>query len=676
MSMCSLWPARSAVNNFYSLYPDKAQAVAPVAPKSPVWSYDPRLSDPNFFASLPLEDWTFGPGSAITGKFSSSLPSAISHQSLQGIADFVSGKSSIYDLRPTSYGQLSYKTGDPESYAKYNQSLGQILNYGSKALSAGLINPKSLSPSAAAALAGHKNYLDTGTFSPELMKGIDVAGRLTAWNNPSSPYYKSGYQAPSSIYTPQDFETIRSGSQKLVDQERLYYNELLKRVQSGQIKVDVPKTSLFTKVLTAAPAIAGAAFGGPVGGAIGGALTGGLSGGGWKGALTGAVGGGIAGAGGLGSVLGKTSLGGPMNSITSGLSSIANSNLNPFNYLSGGIQGLFGANPVTMGLGSALSLGGPGALLGGALGGKQGALIGGLGGAGLGLGLDGYLGNLFGGGNPVSGLFGGGGSTGGAAGGTGGSSILGGLLGGSGGLLGGLGGLLAGGVPLALLTNEANKATQTPVNMRSPFSSVTDGVAKLDPTIRNTLLETMGATRNLRNAAVRNEDLNFFTETIGNTRDMLGRASGNENAFIQARVNPLEAQVARQRGQLEQSLGLRGVSGSSFGDQALRSFGLDAERALGDARAQATQEALGFESGLNQLLEQSGVQRVEQGRRGIDFRSGLDQLLAQGGSQLLAQELAALGLSGQNIDALLNRAKLRTDLFGRAASQFGSLLGG
>lgn len=636
MSMCSLWPARSAVNNFYSLYPDKApaQAVAPVAPKSPVWSYDPRLSDPNFFASLPLEDWTFGPGSAITGKFSSSLPSTISHQSLQGIADFVSGKSSIYDLRPASYDQLSYTVGDQASYGKANSALGQLLNYGSKALSAGMINPATLSQSAAAALAGHKNYLDTGTFSPDLIKGIDVAGRLTAWNNPSSPYHNQPQPAAGSVqnlgsfYTPQDFEAIRTGSQGLVDQERRYYNELLGRVQSGAIKVDVPKTSLFTKVLTAAPAIAGAAFGGPVGGAIGGALTGGLSGGGWKGALTGAVGGGIAGAGGLGSVLGKASTGGSMNSITSGLSSIANSNLNPFNYLSGGIQGLFGTNPATMGLGSALSLGGPGALLGGALGGTQGALLGGLGGAGLGLGMDGYLGGLFGGGNPLSGLFGGGGAggaAGGAAGGTGGSGLLGSLFGGSG---GGLGGMLAGGIPLALLTNEANKATDTPVNMRTPFSSITNGAANMDPMIRNTLLESMG-----------------------NTRGMLGKAQGNQNAFIQARVTPMEAQVARQRGQMEQSLGLRGVAGSSFGDQAMRSFSLDSERALGDARSQATQEALGFESGLNQLL-------------------------SQGGSQLLAQELAALGLSGQNIEQLISRAKLRTDLFGRAASQFGSLLGG
>lgn len=320
-----------------------------------------------------------------------------------------------------------------------------------------------------------------------------------------------------------------------------------------------------------------------------------------------------------------------MNTIGNALTSVAQSQFNPFNYVAPAINGLFGGgngNAFTQSLGDFLSLAGPGALLGGALGGGRGALLGGLGGglAGLG-GLGGGL-NIFGSSGPLSGigqlgsgLFGG---QSGLLGGLG--QAAGGLLGG--GSLGGLGGLLAGGIPLALLTNEANKATNTPTSLRTPYSRVVDGNAVLDPAIRNT-----------------------FMESIGNTRGMIDRARGNQNAFIQARVNPMEAQVAQQRGALERSLGLRGLSGSSFGDQAMRSFGLDTERALGDARAQATQEALGFESSLNQLL-------------------------SQGGSQLLAQELSALGLSDQNISRLLERARLRTDLFGRAASQFGSLLSG
>lgn len=550
------------------------------------------------------------------------FPNRISHQSLQSIADFVSGKPSKFDLRPTSLGQLTLGAPGSKAYADANRFRGQLGTLGGKALSAGFIDASKLSPQVAGFLNSQKNMFATGDVFgakgvPQGTFGSVVNGKWV-W-----PTY-----APPASFTQNDFDIIRAGSQKIVDQDRLYYNDLLRRVQEGSIKVDVPKQGLFSKVLTALPAIAGAAFGGPIGGAIGGAISGGISGGGLKGALTGAVGGGIAGAGGIGSVAGKalgsTSAGGGlMNSITSGLRSVANSSFNPFGSLGGSLQGLFGVNPVTTGLGSALSLGGPGALLGGALGGKQGALLGGLGGAGLGLGLDGYLGNLFGGGGNI---FGGGGGGGGLLGGSGGAGgLLGGLFGGN---LGGLGQLLAGGVPLAMLTREAEKASNTPTGSRTPFSSVNNGVASLDPNIRNVLLES-----------------------IGNTRGELGRARGNQNAFIQARVNPLQEQIGQQRGALQRSIGLRGLSGSSFGDQAMRSFGLDSERALGDARSQATQEALGFESQLNQLL-------------------------AQGGSQLLTQELAGLGLGDQNIARLLERAKLRTDLFGRAASQFGSLLGG
>lgn len=583
-------------------------------------AFDPRWLAPDYYASLPLGGSAqYGMGA---GGFTA-FPSKIDQSQLKNLMSMAQG-------RPRGLLGGVFNPFTPDYIRKPPASISAGDGFGGD-FGSDMFVQRPLSE-----LSG---YFDFSPSDPTFGKLSPTAQSYLNFSlgNSFAPIAKLPLNDPrfspenvAAHFAPQDFQAIDAAIQPYRTAQQLYSTELLRKAQSGQIKVIEDKSGgLFGSLMSALPAIVGTAVGGPVGGAIGGAISGGLSGGGWKGALTGAVGGGIAGAGGLGSVLGKVSTGGSMNSITSGLSSIANSNLNPFNYLSGGIQGLFGTNPATMGLGSALSLGGPGALLGGALGGTQGALLGGLGGAGLGLGMDGYLGGLFGGGNPLNGLFGGGGATGGAAGGAGGGAgsagLLGSLFGGSG---GGLGGLLAGGIPLALLTNEANKATDTPVNMRTPFSSITNGAANMDPMIRNTLLESMG-----------------------NTRGMLGKAQGNQNAFIQARVNPMEAQVARQRGQMEQSLGLRGVAGSSFGDQAMRSFNLDSERALGDARSQATQEALGFESGLNQLL-------------------------SQGGSQLLAQELAALGLSGQNIEQLISRAKLRTDLFGRAASQFGSLLGG
>lgn len=326
-----------------------------------------------------------------------------------------------------------------------------------------------------------------------------------------------------------------------------------------------------------------------------------------------------------------------MNAIGSGLSSIAQSQYNPFNYVAPAINGLFGGNQngnaFTQHFGDFLSLAGPGALLGGALGGGQGALYGGLGGGLAGLtGLGGGS-NIFSQGGLLGGLFNGTGGTGGSGGGLfgSGSGGLGGLLGGAGSLLGGsggLGGLLAAGIPLALLTNEASKISDTPTTFQTPYSKVHNGAAKLDPTIRN-----------------------VFTSGLGNLQGLFDQAGGNQGAFVQARVNPLMQQIAQGRGSLERDLGRRGVAGSSFGNQALSGFDMDSGRALGDARAMATNDA-------------------------INQQGSLQQLMFGGGNNLLQQELAGLGLGQENIQLLLQRAGLRSDLFGRAAAGAAGLLGG
>jgi hypothetical protein len=188
--------------------------------------------------------------------------------------------------------------------------------------------------------------------------------------------------------------------------------------------------------------------------------------------------------------------------------------------------------------------------------------------------------------------------------------------------------LLASGIPLALLASEASKISNTPTTIQTPFSKVHEGAAKLDPTIRNT-----------------------FTQGLTNLQGLYDQAGGNQGAFIQARVNPLQAQIAQNRGALERSLSQRGVAGSSFGNQALTSFDMDAGRALGDARALATNDA-------------------------INQQGALQQMMFGGGNDLLRQELEALGLGSQNIQYLLQRAGLRGDLFGRAAAGAAGILGG
>lgn len=336
-----------------------------------------------------------------------------------------------------------------------------------------------------------------------------------------------------------------------------------------------------------------------------------------------------------------------MNTITNAISGLTNSNWNPFSI--GNIQGLLPSSVLNSTWGTGLSefLSGaiPGALAGGALDGWEGAGWGGLLGGALGYGanqygtggalsLDDWISNVLFGGNNVGGTGATGGSTGGSSGGSSGGAGGGGLFGGgsTGGLFGGGGGssllgLLGGAGMLGLLTNEASKVSDTPTGIRTPFSSVNQGLATMDPAIRNT-----------------------FLGNIANQQGLFNEAGGNQGAYIQARVNPLLQQVAQRRGELERSMGLRGVLGSSFGDQSMTNFDLDSQRALGDARALATNDAIGM-------------------------RSGLSQQIGAGGDQLFRSELGGLQLADQNIQNLLARAKIRSDIFGRAAAGAAGLLG-
>ena len=105
----------------------------------------------------------------------------------------------------------------------------------------------------------------------------------------------------------------------------------------------------------------------------------------------------LGGGGGLGNIGSLFATG--RNFLTGGLNGIADSALNPFGMAGGFLQDAFGVNALTTGLGQAISLGGPLALLGGALGGSTGAGIGGGFGAGFSVGgpIGGAIGAVLGG---------------------------------------------------------------------------------------------------------------------------------------------------------------------------------------------------------------------------------------------------------------------------------------
>lgn len=117
---------------------------------------------------------------------------------------------------------------------------------------------------------------------------------------------------------------------------------------------------------------------------------------------------------------------------------------------------------------------------------------------------------------------------------------------------------------------------------------------------------------------------------LGTNSDLRNSLAGNQGAYMQARVNPILQRFATLRGQTQQNLGMRKLSGSSFADQSMRNIDLDASRAEGDARALATNESAAALSGLDAAALEASSNKANFGNT-----------IAQ---QRLQQELSALGL--------------------------------
>lgn len=169
----------------------------------------------------------------------------------------------------------------------------------------------------------------------------------------------------------------------------------------------------------------------------------------------------------------------------------------------------------------------------------------------------------------------------------------------------------------------------------TPYSSVNQGVVNIDPSVRllqdQALQRTMGLYGNVGSAT---------DEYVNQANQLRSRFLGNQNAFTQARVNPLQQELTTRQGALERSIGLRGLSGSSFGEQALTGFGIDKQRALGDERAKAEMESIAALQGIDKGILSAILDSVQQ-------QSMLNNENYEVAGMRLEQELAALGL-GQN----------------------------
>lgn len=204
------------------------------------------------------------------------------------------------------------------------------------------------------------------------------------------------------------------------------------------------------------------------------------------------------------------------------------------------------------------------------------------------------------------------------------------------------------------------------------YSNMSYGNVTLDPSIRALQEEGLANIRKLYG-----DTETYGNELIGNTRGLRERYLGNESAYKQSLINPILAQVAQRRGELQRNIGTRGLSGSSFGDQAMTNFDTDSQRALQDARAQAEFSNLQALTGIDSQLMQQMFGK-------ISTQASLNGMTLEQAKQRLAQELSALGLGTQQQQLMIqafesqqNRSeKERNDIANAVLRGFGMGGGG
>lgn len=192
----------------------------------------------------------------------------------------------------------------------------------------------------------------------------------------------------------------------------------------------------------------------------------------------------------------------------------------------------------------------------------------------------------------------------------------------------------------------ANQLALMPLSTGYSSTNRGAGTVSIDPTIRG-----------LRDATLANlpQYRQNLGQAYGQYQDQLGgiygQLQGNQNALVTAAQAPLMQQQAMQSGALQKDLGLRGLSGSSFGGQALTNLNTDYATAIGNTGANALNASLqaqagiaGQQFGASQAFNQGGLQ-LDQAQQGV---AGQD----------LAQELSALGLTQADIGSILGSGAL------------------
>jgi hypothetical protein len=89
-----------------------------------------------------------------------------------------------------------------------------------------------------------------------------------------------------------------------------------------------------------------------------------------------------------------------------------------------------------------------------------------------------------------------------------------------------------------------------------------------------------------------------INDTIGRMRSLEDSVSGNASPYMNALLNPYDQQTGTGRAALLQDQGLRGIRGSSFGDQSLNSYDYTRDLGRGDIASKALLGSAGLQGNL------------------------------------------------------------------------------
>lgn len=150
------------------------------------------------------------------------------------------------------------------------------------------------------------------------------------------------------------------------------------------------------------------------------------------------------------------------------------------------------------------------------------------------------------------------------------------------------------------------------------YSTVQNGIVNIDPSVR--ALQDQGIGSLNAGLSQLGRATGEFGTNLGQLRQSL---LGNQGAFMRARTAPMERLFSEQRGQLTQSLGRRGLGGSSIAERALTRQALDQTGALADQRSLALQESIGAGMGIEQMLLQAAQAQAQGNTTMANYLRGL-----------------------------------------------------